>query len=143
MAPTLAYWDIRGLAEPIRLLLVYTGTEFEDKRFITGDAPGFDKSCWFDNKFNFGLDFPNLPFYIDGDVKLTQTNAILRHISCKNGLDGKTDTEKDRVNMIKNQVKDFRNDFAKLSYNPDFENVKEEYLKELGWQADGLLRLLG
>jgi glutathione S-transferase len=32
MAPTLAYWDVRGLAEPIRLLLLYTGTDFEDKR---------------------------------------------------------------------------------------------------------------
>ena len=28
------------LAEPIRLLLHYTETEFEDKRFVCGDAPG-------------------------------------------------------------------------------------------------------
>jgi glutathione S-transferase len=45
--PTLAYWDIRGLAEPIRLLLIFTGTEFEDKRYFTGDAPTFDKSSWY------------------------------------------------------------------------------------------------
>jgi glutathione S-transferase len=143
MAPTLAYWNIRGLAEPIRLLLVYTGTEFEDKRFITGDAPSFDKSCWFDNKFSFGLDFPNLPYYIDGDIKLTQTNAILRHISRKNGLEGKTDTEKDRVNMMEHQVKDFRNDFARLSYNPDFANMKEEYLKALDGKLKAYSDFLG
>jgi len=43
----------------------------------------------FDIKHSLGLDFPNLPYYIDGEVKLTQTNAILRHISRKHGLDGK------------------------------------------------------
>jgi glutathione S-transferase len=143
MAPTLAYWDIRGLAEPIRLLLVYTGTEFEDKRFITGDAPGFDKSCWFDIKYTFGLDFPNLPYYIDGDVKLTQTNAILRHISRKNGLDGKTDVEKDRVDLMENQVMDFRNEFVRLSYNPDFENLKEDYLNGLDGKLKAFSDFLG
>ena len=27
-----------------------------------------------------------LPYYIDGDVKLTQTNAIMRHIARKHNL---------------------------------------------------------
>ncbi len=78
--PQLAYWDIRGvgpyqdnvyskslftvnfyqLAQPIRLLLAYTGTEFEDKYYVCGPAPTFDKSCWFDIKFSLGLDFPNV-----------------------------------------------------------------------------------
>ena len=53
-------------------------------------------------------------------MKLTQTNAILRHISRKNGLDGKTEAEKDRVDLIENEIMDFRNGFVRLSYNPDF-----------------------
>jgi glutathione S-transferase len=57
---------------------------------------------------------------ISGDVKLTQTNAILRHISRKHGLDGKSDAEKDRVDLMENQVMDFRLDFIMLSYNPNF-----------------------
>jgi hypothetical protein len=59
-------------------------------------------------------------FLPTGDVKLTQTNAILRHISRKHGLDGKTDAEKDRVDLMENEVMDFRNGFVRLSYNPDF-----------------------
>ena len=59
------------------------------RRYVTGEAPTYDKSCWFDIKYSLGFDFPNLPYFIDGDVKLTQTNAILRHISRKHGLDGK------------------------------------------------------
>ena len=60
-----------------------SGVEFEDKMLSCGPAPGFDKSCWFDNKFSLGLDFPNLPYYVDGDVKVTQSNAILRFIARK------------------------------------------------------------
>ena len=51
---------------------------------------------------------------------MTQTNAILRHISRANGLDGKTEAEKDRVDLMENEAMDFRNGFVRLSYNPDF-----------------------
>jgi glutathione S-transferase len=132
MAPaTLAYWDIRGLAQPIRLLLEYTGTEFEDKFFSCGPAPKFDKSCWFDNKFSLGLDFPNLPYFVDGDIKITQSNAILRYIARKNDLLGKTEEEKVRVDMMAEQSMDFRNGIVRLCYNPNFDQLKADYLGKL------------
>eukprot|EP00092_Neocalanus_flemingeri_P082036 GFUD01102596.1.p1 GENE.GFUD01102596.1~~GFUD01102596.1.p1 ORF type:complete len:219 (-),score=69.17 GFUD01102596.1:63-719(-) len=129
--PVLCYWDIRGLAQPIRLLLNYTGTEFEDRMMSCGPAPGFDKSCWFDNKFSLGLDFANLPYYIDGEVKITQSNAILRYIARQNDLVGKSDTEKAMVDMMADQSMDFRNGWVRLCYNPDFSNVKDAYLAAL------------
>ena len=73
--PVLCYWDIRGLAQPIRLLLVHTGTDFQDKMLSCGPAPGFDKSCWFDNKYSLGLDFPNLPYYMEKNVIIFLSNA--------------------------------------------------------------------
>jgi len=120
MAPVLAYWDIRGLAQPIRLLLAYTSTEFEDKYYVCGPAPTFDKSCWYDIKHSLGFDFPNLPYYIDGDVKITQSNAILRHVADKHNLLGGTVEERTRVNMMENEVGDFRNGWVRLCYNPNF-----------------------
>lgn len=72
MAPVLGYWDLRGLASPIRNLLHYKGVEFEDKLYQIGPAPEFDRSDWFNVKPKLGLDFPNLPYYIDEDVKLSQ-----------------------------------------------------------------------
>ena len=47
-------------------------------------------------------------------------NAILHHISCQHGLDGKTEAEKNQVDLIENEIMDFRNGFVMLSYNPDF-----------------------
>ena len=130
--PVLGYWDIRGLAQPIKLLLAYTGTEYQDKRFPCGPGPEFDRSQWFDNKFSFGLDFPNLPYYIDGDVKLSQSNAILRYIARKHDMLGKTDKEKAMVDMMAEETMDLRNAWIGLCYNPDFENLKEGYLNNLG-----------
>ena len=51
---------------------------------------------------------------------MTQTNAIIRHISRTNGLDGKTEAEKDRVDLMESEAMDFRNGFVRLSYNPDY-----------------------
>lgn len=72
MAPVLGYWDLRGLASTIRNLLHYKQVEFEDKLFQIGSAPEYDTSEWAATKPTLGLDFPNLPYYIDGEIKLTQ-----------------------------------------------------------------------
>lgn len=54
------------LAQPIRLLLEYTKTPFEDRKVSCGPAPEYDRSAWTGIKNSLGLDFPNLPYYIDG-----------------------------------------------------------------------------
>ena len=41
---------------------------------------------WLPDKYSLGLDFPNLPYWIDGEVKLTQTLAILKYLARKYGL---------------------------------------------------------
>ncbi|KAM3617784.1 uncharacterized protein V6R79_011166 [Siganus canaliculatus] len=130
MAVTLAYWHTRGLAQPIRLLLEYTGTKFEDKFFVCGDAPDYDKSCWFDIKDQLGMNFPNLPYLIDGDRKIVQSNAIMRYVARKHNLCGETEDEKVRVDIMENQAMDFRNGFILLCYT-DFDRLKPGYLQAL------------
>ncbi|XP_040854547.1 glutathione S-transferase Mu 3 isoform X6 [Ochotona curzoniae] len=55
----LGYWDIRGLAHAIRLLLEFTDSRYEEKRYTCGEAPDYDRSQWLDVKFKLDLDFPN------------------------------------------------------------------------------------
>uniref|UniRef100_A0AAR2K109 glutathione transferase n=1 Tax=Pygocentrus nattereri TaxID=42514 RepID=A0AAR2K109_PYGNA len=116
MAMKLAYWDIRGLAQPIRLLLEYTGTKYEEKVYSCGEAPNYDKSCWFEEKAKLQMDFPNLPYLEDGDRKIVQSNAIMRYIARKHNLCGETEDEKIRVDILENQAMDFRNGFVILCY---------------------------
>ena len=83
--PTLGYWKIRGLASQIRYELVYLGVEYKEDQYEQGDAPTFDRSSWLSVKDTLGLQFPNLPYFIDGKMKLTETNAIMKYIAAKYG----------------------------------------------------------
>ncbi|KAG3281315.1 glutathione S-transferase mu 4 [Ictidomys tridecemlineatus] len=131
MPMILGYWDIRGLAHAIRLLLEYTDSSYEEKRYTMGDAPDYDRSQWLDEKFKLGLDFPNLPYLIDGPHRITQSNAILRYIARKHNLCGETEEEKIRVDILENQAMDISNELARVCYSPDFEKLKPEYLERL------------
>ena len=53
------------------------------KEYEMDGPPDFSKACWFDVKFTLGMDFPNLPYFIDGDLKLSETAAIHRYIADK------------------------------------------------------------
>ncbi|MEE6459713.1 hypothetical protein FKM82_000708 [Ascaphus truei] len=72
-----------------------------------------------------------LPYLLDEDVKLTQSNAILRYIARKHGLCGELEGEKLRVDLMENQVMDFRRDLVTIAYNPLFETLKGPYLEKL------------
>ena len=41
--PVLAYWDIRGLAQPLRFQLLYCGVNFEDKAYTERETWAKDK----------------------------------------------------------------------------------------------------
>uniref|UniRef100_U3FKJ6 Glutathione S-transferase n=1 Tax=Callithrix jacchus TaxID=9483 RepID=U3FKJ6_CALJA len=131
MPMTLGYWDLRGLAHAIRLLLEYTDSSYEEKMYTMGDAPDYDRSQWLKEKFKLGLDFPNLPYLIDGAHKITQSNAILRYIARKHNLCGETEEEKIWEDILENQLMDNRMQLARLCYDPDFERLKLEYLEGL------------
>lgn len=128
--PVLAYWDIRGLAGPIRFLLAYCKEEFEDKRFVVGDGPEYSRECWFSVKHKLGLPFANLPYYIDGEIKICQSNAICRYIARKHNLCGATEEKRVEVDILENQLMDFRNGFVRLCYGPNFDENKKTYLEK-------------
>ena len=81
--PTLGYWNIRGLAHGIRFVLTYSKVDFNDKRYDYGPAPEFHRDSWNNEKFTLGLPFPNLPYFIDGEAKITETLAIYKYICHK------------------------------------------------------------
>jgi len=127
----LGYWDIRGLGQPIRDLLGYKEVEYEEKRYACGPPPEFSGSQWFDEKFTLGFDFPNLPYLIDGDVKLTQHLAIMRYLGRKYDLVGTTGEELNRMDMVEQQLTDFRAGWVKLTYSPTFADQRDDYEKNL------------
>ncbi|XP_063480594.1 glutathione S-transferase Mu 4 isoform X2 [Symphalangus syndactylus] len=106
-------------------------------------APDYDRSQWLSEKFKLGLDFPNLPYLIDGAHKITQSNAILRYIARKHNLCGETEEEKIRVDILENEAMDVSNQLARVCYSPDFEKLKPEYLQGLPTMVQHFSQFLG
>lgn len=152
MAPVLGYWDLRGLASTIRNLLYYKEVEFEDKLYQIGPAHEYDGADWFAVKPTLGLDFPNLPYYIDGDIKLSQVNqkcqfdglmmftllksnqstTILRYLGRKYDLVGDNEAQTLRIELAEQQANDLRHALIDMVYfNPNYEKDREEYLIKL------------
>ncbi|CAK8678977.1 unnamed protein product [Clavelina lepadiformis] len=130
---TFGYWDLRALAESIRTILEYCGTDYEDKRYqLRGEPPNVDRSDWFDVKFKLGLDFPNIPYLIDGDVKMTQQWAILKYVARKYGnLVPKTEEETRRCDMAQEVSKDIWSGFHRVIFDfANYEASKKTFLEE-------------
>ncbi len=67
------------MAQPIRLLLAYSGTEYEDKRYNIGPAPDFDRSEWLNDKQSLGLDFPNVIIFISKTLIQFIINFLIKY----------------------------------------------------------------
>lgn len=143
MKPILGYWDIRGLATPIRLLLHHAQVEYEEKLYKCGPPPDFDRSDWLNDKFKLGLDFPNLPYYIDSDVKLTQSGAIMQYLARKHGLAGKNAVDQSRCLLLAEQIYDYRMAYGRVAYSPDYVKLKDDYAKSLPDKIKSLSDFLG
>jgi glutathione S-transferase len=79
----LGYWKIRGLASNIRFQLAHSGVAYENVFYEVTDAPELSGAEWTDQKYKLGLDFPNIPYVIDGDFKLTETIEIHKYLADK------------------------------------------------------------
>ena len=90
--------------------MVYLGVDFVEDMYEQGDAPDFHKGQWDNVKDSLGLRFPSLPYLIDGHVKLTDANAIMRYLASKFGpyLLGDTPEEIGRIEMVSTQVTDLK-----------------------------------
>jgi len=75
-------------------------------------------AAWFDQKFNIGLDFPNLPYLIDGDVKLTESKAILKYAARKwdKKLLGRDEVEVGMAEMLSRIHDGIESDLANHAY---------------------------
>lgn len=129
---TLGYWAIRGLANPIRYLLVYTETPFDDLWYQQGDkSTNFSGAAWTDVKPTLTKhDFPNLPYLIDGDLHLTQSAAMLRHIARKNNMCGETLAEMAKCDMLYDEIQDFRSTITPMCYNENFIALRKKWVAE-------------
>jgi len=117
----LGYWGLRGRAQVPRLLLAYTGINFTNKTYTSPEQ-------WFGgDKQKLGLDFPNIPYLIDGKLKITESEAISRYIIKKSGkleLLGKNLADEGLVDTMIGVIGDITVPTLELCFNPKFNEEK-------------------
>ena len=78
--PTLGYWACQARGDPIRTLLSHLEVDFEDKMYQFGDE---GPEGWGAQKSQLGIQFPNLPYWKDGDVFHSEHVSIMNSICRK------------------------------------------------------------
>jgi len=123
------YWGIKGRGELIRWLIAYLKLDVKEVAYT-------DPAVWFgDKKKSLNLPFPNLPYLVDGNVKLSESAAIPVYLSGKanrSDLFGKDFTEQAQVRMILGVLEDIsKNAFMPIYASPNEEATKAGYAKAL------------
>eukprot|EP00775_Hariotina_reticulata_P013740 gene13740-13861_t len=121
MTVTLYYWPLRGRAEVIKLLCAAKDVELE---IVEPGDYAIMKS-----------DREHYPFgqMVDGDVDMTQSNAMIRHLARKHDLYGISDKEQAHVDMLIDGVESIRGKYLVLIYQDELkEPAKSTYWKTHG-----------
>ncbi|TRY71716.1 hypothetical protein TCAL_06079 [Tigriopus californicus] len=102
----LGYWDCRGLCHASRLVLEYAQVSYEFRPAQSGPGPLYAKKVWLDKKFEVlsEFDFPNLPYYQDENVKLTQSMAILQYLGRRYGLAAENEKAQIHLDLFREQI---------------------------------------
>ncbi len=112
----LGYWPIAGRGQAIRYALAIVGAHWQDKLYT-------DRTEWFDkDKKSLGFKFPNLPYLIDGETKVTESAAILRYIAKKfhrDDLLGKTPEDYALVESFIGVLGDITSAVSPLMFSAD------------------------
>jgi glutathione S-transferase len=127
--PTLVYWNIVGLALPIRLALAYACVDFVDVRIDAGDPKGdnFNKAYPPSKagKLSKIMPFVNLPYFLDGDgVAIAQTNTILRFVARKYGL---VSSQEHMTDYFCDHLADIESEMTRFMYGKSAEAVLQWY----------------
>jgi len=131
---TLGYWDIRGLGEPIRAFLEYLEIPYNQEKIATQEQ-------WAERKETLNTLFPNLPYLIDGEITLTESEAIFTHLSLKAGKPELLGKNEDKVEVIqlKGIIWDIVCEFLQPIY---FSQSNEELKKKMASVVDKMNRKL-
>eukprot|EP01006_Ploeotia_vitrea_P017488 TRINITY_DN48642_c0_g1_i2.p1 TRINITY_DN48642_c0_g1~~TRINITY_DN48642_c0_g1_i2.p1 ORF type:complete len:182 (-),score=5.35 TRINITY_DN48642_c0_g1_i2:49-594(-) len=121
-AITVGYWTIRGLGAPLRQMVLFSGRKLNNVMYDLTETDGkFDANCWFSKKVELKEKnaLINLPYVIDGDLLITQSNACFSYLGRKLNLWGNNEEEIIRCEELLCELMDIRNNMIKYAYTPN------------------------
>ena len=128
----LGYWNIKGIAEPLRIILAYFKLEYTE---INPQSQQDAHDIFAKHHFTF----PNLPFLIDGDVHITESSAIPIYLAQKakvNNFFGNEGLERVHHAEIMGVIKDIMEVQSQAFWKDDhvsfLESKKDVFVRKFG-----------
>jgi glutathione S-transferase len=115
--PTLTYFDVRGRAEVIRLILEETGQPYRERRIQITEWAALKST------FPFG----QVPLYEEGELSIPHSHAIYRYLARKHGLCGGSEAERIRTDVVEETFVDLQNALGTFYWSPQFHEKRDEY----------------
>jgi len=138
---TVGYWTIRGLGAPLRAMVMYAGVPLNNVMYDTKELSDgtLDRSAWSIAKPALKAKCPliNLPYIIDGDRIVSQSNACLSYLGRRLNLWGKTPDEVSDCEMLLCELIDLRNSMTGFAYGTPKPLQKEAATKFLDGVQSG------
>jgi len=128
--PCVIYFDIRGRAEPIRLMFEELGVAYDEQRLRSS-------AQW--KAMKPQTPFGALPIYEEGELRFAQTQAIYRHIARTHGLYGRDERERIECDVGAEAVNEAIENLWRLYWETDYKERLETF--ERGPLAETLLDL--
>jgi len=137
------YWAIRGLGAPCRMMCEYAEAPYDSFAYTAHakEGGGWDVAEWFGCKPELVAKHAlmNLPYVVDGDLVVTQTNACMGYLGRKFKLMGADEAQMTKVEAVLCEVMDLRNNAVKLFYGgpADAEAFKAAVVEHLNGSVKG------
>ncbi|XP_038061210.1 S-crystallin SL11-like [Patiria miniata] len=125
------YFNSRGRAEPIRLMLAHVGQKFEDVRYTHEEWP----------QHKAGAPLQQLPYLeVDGKA-MPQSRAVLGFLAREYGLNGANNEETTKIDIIIAIMEDLTEPLAKIFFQ-EKDPAKQKELFAV-YQAETVPKFLG
>jgi glutathione S-transferase len=116
--PRLTYFDMRGRAEAIRVLLHATRTEFEDRRIVSSDE-------WVSLKPT--LPFASLPIYESQATRIPESHAILRYLGRRLTCATQNELEVAQLDVAQEAIAESQEDLWRFNWTENYYDRLESY----------------
>jgi glutathione S-transferase len=120
--PLLTYFDIRGRAETVRLILEEAAAPYRERRVTVQEWPALKPD----------LLFGQLPIYEEDGEQILQSQAIIRHLARRHGLYGRDERERTRCDVVAESVNDAQFQIMTWFWSPEF------HAQCAAWEKDAL-----
>lgn len=116
--PRLTYFDMRGRAEPIRLMLHAMSVEFEDHRIVSPEE-------W--SRLKPRLPFGALPLYETAGLSIAQSHAVFRYLARSFGWAGSSQTHDTLLDITQEALAEAQEDLWRFAWVENHHPKREGY----------------